>query len=212
MVDPFQPVGPGGNWHLNAVIDDWSELSIAIGFDDAARVLVKHWQEHGPNDLLFLPILYNHRHSLEIVLKAAIRESARLLRWDGHDDPGLLPTTLDAWLAGRDAGHRLVVLAQRLDDLLKKMELEELPSETHELLTTIHQLDPNGDAFKYATVRDPKTKQQVPAPRPAASHVDVVAMSAHFQEAFGLLAGGVMTVLEQYADYLSELRADAEDW
>lgn len=30
-----------------------------MGFDDADWVLVEHWQERGPNDLLFLPIIYS---------------------------------------------------------------------------------------------------------------------------------------------------------
>jgi hypothetical protein len=206
MVDPFQPVQPGGNWHLNAVVEDWDDLAIAMGFDEAAGVLVEHWRTRGPNDLLFLPILYSHRHSLEVVLKAAINEAAARLRVDGRTDADLQRETLGAWLASPKAGHKLVVLGERLDQLLQELKLESLPPETHELLTTIHQLDPNGDAFKYATVRDPQTKAHVPAPRPNSTHVDVVAMSAHFAAAFNLLAGGVMTVLDQYREYQDEMR------
>ncbi len=142
------------------------------------------------------------------MLKAAIRESARLLRRDGIDDPELQRDRVDSWLAGREAGHKLVSLATRLDALLTGLDLESLPPETHDLLMTIHLLDPNGDTFKYATVRDRETKTYVAAPRPSSSHVDVVAMSAHFTEAFNLLSFGVMTVLEQYADYQDEIRAN----
>lgn len=205
VVDPFQPAGPTA-WHLNAIIDDWDDLGIALGFDEAARVLVESWEAGGANDLLFLPIVYNHRHSLELVLKAAIRDAARLVRHEGDDDTSLDPDRLNGWLAGREGGHKLVSLAAKLEELLQRLELEGLPPETHEILTTIHELDPNGDTFKYSSVRDPDTKKYVAAPRPKASHVNVVAMSEQFTGAFNLIALGVMTVLEQYRDYLDDMR------
>ncbi|HEX3566591.1 MAG TPA: hypothetical protein VHU17_14575 [Acidimicrobiales bacterium] len=212
----FRPVESGGNWHLNAIVERHSDYEIAIGFAEAANVIVESWIRRGPNDLLFEPLVFNHRHALELVLKAAIRESAARLRADGHLDSKVSQAALDAWLAA-EAKHNLHRLAERLDELLKRLGEEKLPPETHRTLMSIHELDPTGETFRYAKVKGPGGTFQ-DAPRPLLSlptdlqaHVDIEAMHVQFKSAFDLLSGGVMTVLELIAEHQCEMTQQIHD-
>lgn len=76
------------------------------------------------------------------------------------------------------------------------------------MLQSLHQLDPGGDTFRYSTVRDKAANRFVPAPRPSATHVDVVAMQRHFDSAFGLLYGGVLSLLGEYRQDQADLLND----
>lgn len=211
MSDPFRPVPDGGDWRNNAVLTwDMGDDSIALGFSEAGSIIVDSWVAGRRNDALFLPIVFVYRHALELVLKEGIRQAAAVLRTDGDADPTLAADELDAYLAKAGKGHSLSRLARRLDDLLGRLRHEALPAETHDVLQSLHQLDPGGDTFRYATVRDKGTDRYVPAPRPAATHVDVVAMRQHFDSAFGLLYGGVLSVLGEYRQIQAEQLHDAE--
>jgi hypothetical protein len=149
-----------------------------------------------------------------LILKATIRESAARLRADGYNDAKVDRDKLDNWLV-TEASHNLRKLATRLDNLLTRLGLDKMPSETHGVLISLHQLDPGGDAFRYAKVKGPDGGWQ-DAPRPLLSTphdlqalVDVVAMHDHFRNAFSLLSTGVMTVLEDMAEFQAETAHDA---
>lgn len=214
MAGVFGPVGSGGNWHRNAIVQRHSDQAIAIGFAATAELIVEHWVQRGPNDLLFEPLVFNHRHALELILKAAIRESAARLRADGYNDTKVDQAKVDDWLV-KDASHNLHKLATRLDMLLTRLGLDKMPSETHGVLISLHQLDPGGDAFRYAKVKGLDGGcQDAPRPLLAAAEdlqalVDVVAMHDHFRDAFNLLSGGVMTVLENVAQFQAETAHEA---
>ncbi|MBW3578775.1 MAG: hypothetical protein KY462_13740 [Actinobacteria bacterium] len=212
----FGPVGPAGNWRLNAVVERHDDHAIALGFADAADLIVEHWVHRGPNDLLFEPLVFNHRHALELVLKAAIRECGARLRAEGHRDAKVDRAAIDDWLA-REARHNLHRLTTRLDGLLTRLGEEKLPPETHSALISIHELDPTGETFRYAKVRA-ANGTFVDAPRPLLSkpddlqaHVDIVAMHEHFRSAFNLLSGGVMSALENIAEFQAAMAREA-DW
>jgi hypothetical protein len=209
----FKPVGPGGNWRQNAIVARHSDHEIAIGFAEVADLIIEQWKARGAFDLLFEPLVFNHRHALELVLKAAIRTSATCLRADGDSDEKVDRNEVEVWLTTK-ASHNLHKLAVRLGELLQRLELEALPEETESVLLSIHQLDPGGDAFRYAKIKGPNGSL-VDAPRPLLSqpkdlqaHVDVVAMHEHFRSAFNLLSGGVMSELDVYADYQRDMAED----
>lgn len=209
----FGPAGPTNDWRRNAVVSRRSDHHIANGFAETADLIVEHWTNVGPNDLLFEPLVFNHRHALELVLKAAVRETAARLRGEGRSDADLSASNVDEWLA-RNASHSLQKLAVRLDKLLTELGLDTLPTDTHEVLASIHQLDPRGDAFRYAKVKEQGV--WVDAPRPLLTgqtvqvHIDIVAMHDHFRSAFTLLSGGVMSVLADVADFQAETSASAD--
>lgn len=212
MTSVFQPVGEGGDWKSSGIFDKFheSDLTISLGFADAAWTLVARWvDQRQPKDGHLLPIIWLYRHALELVLKHNIREAADCLVDRGETDGRLDREALDEWLR-RKAGHKLASLASRLDELLTMLKLENLPSETHDVLQELHALDPGGDAFRYATVWSPAHGRTVSAPRPAATLVDVAEMGKKFEEAFRLLAGGVASVLMEYGDLVRELKSQYE--
>lgn len=198
----FRPVPQGEDWHRNAVVQRHSDHGIAIGFADVADLIVEHWVRTGPNDLLFEPLLFNHRPALELILKAAVRETAACLRANGDPDPKLRVAAVDEWLA-KEARHSLQKLATRLDTMLTKLGLDRLPPDTLGALASLHQLDAGGDSFRYAKVRG-SDGAWMDAPRPllattedVQSLVDVAALHERFRLAFSVLSNGVMTVLEE---------------
>jgi len=204
VTDPFSPAGVSGNWHMNAVLSrHMDDGDLGMGFITAGEALVQHWKEHGANDGLFVPIVLNFRHGLELLLKCAIRDAARSLRASGDSDSSLVPTKLDNWLL-RKAGHSLQSLAIRLDEYLGRLDLEQLPADTHSVLLSIHNLDPRGDTFRYVTTWDKGTRSYQPTPRPKAEHVDVGEMAKQFSEVGTLIGFGVLTVLEQHREMLAE--------
>ena len=204
MADMFNPVGSGGNFHHNAVLTHHEDDgTLGAGYVAAGDALVQHWVERGPNDLLFIPIIMTYRHGIELLLKDAIRVAAGCLRRDGIVDPELRKAAVDEWL-GHKVGHKLQPLAERLDELLGRLREETLPPDIHETLTRVHELDPTGETFRYATSWSKEERRYVPSKRPDATHVDVVAMGQEFHNVANLVEGGVGTVLELYREFQSE--------
>jgi hypothetical protein len=196
----FEPAADDVSFRRNAV--QWpggNDATIGAGFIEIADIAVKHWAHVGPNDLLLLPIIYNYRQGLELLLKEAIRRAAHCLREDGHADDELQPERLESWLAQR-AGHQLRQLANRLDSYLARLNEQTLPADTIDILEAVHDLDPGGDTFRYTTTWSKQDGRHVPAPRPDSTHIDVVAMGERFHEAANLIGGGVLSILQEYSD------------
>jgi hypothetical protein len=209
MSTPFAAVSPGGRRRHNAVLGLFEDdAGLGYGFVSAGNALVEHWVEHGPNDAHLMPMITLYRHGLELHLKDCVRSAAACVRRDGDADPKLVRAEVDTWLS-HTAGHSLQSLSQRLDELLQKLNVEQLPADTHTVLMSIHALDPRGDTFRYARTWDKQKGKYVPAARPGGTHIDVVSMGKHFDSVASLLGGGVASVLEQYAEYQREMEHDA---
>lgn len=170
------------------------DAGLAQGFAEAAEAVFLAWQI-GPrsNDRLLPPLTYNYRHALELALKNAIRQAAACRQLDG-DDPGLTAQALEAHFKQKQR-HRLGPLAQQLATLLASLNLDKLPSDTMQLLQSLHQLDPTGEAFRYEGHLNT-----------TASHVDVTRLVEHFRAAFDVIHGAVPAVLGQHADFWHQLR------
>lgn len=69
------------------------------------------------------------------------------------------------------------------------------------MLGSLHQLDPRRERFRYSMVKAGKGRFD-PA-RPTQEHVDI-GLAERFREAFGLLSGGLFTVLDNYREYQAE--------
>lgn len=196
----FEPAANDVSFRRNAVQwPDGNDATIGAGFIEIADIAVKHWADVGPNDLLLMPIIYDYRHGLELLLKEAIRRAAQCLREDGHTDDELQPAQLETWLSKR-AGHQLRQLANRLDSYLARLNEQTLPADTVEVLEAVHDLDPGGDTFRYTTTWSKQDRRHVPAPRPDSTHIDVVAMGERFHAAANLIGGGVLSILQEYSD------------
>jgi hypothetical protein len=82
-----------------------------MGFVEIANVAVERWKAGRRNDAIMIPIIYNYRHGIELVLKAEIREAAACLRGDGVADPGVQVDGVNEWVS---ATHSIVVHMQRV--------------------------------------------------------------------------------------------------
>ena len=211
-VGVFEPVSWGGYWPNQGWFFGEMENDhyLATSFATAAHTLVTQALNEERTAPPLLPIISCYRHALELVLKAGVRESASLLRRDGRTDASLDAKEVEHWLR-RGAGHSLHSLAQRLQQHLNDLDLGELPAETHAVLQELHQLDPAGDAFRYAWGWDKATRSTQRSPRPSTRLVDLAAMDGHFHRTFDLLSGGVMTALDVYADFQNERDQDLQD-
>jgi hypothetical protein len=173
------------------------DTGLAQGFAEAAEATFSVWQcQARSNDRLLPPIAYNYRHALELALKEAIRQAAACRQLNGDADPGLTPQALEAHFKQKQR-HRLGPLAQQLARLLADLNLDELPPDTMRLLHSLHQLDPTGEAFRYEGHL-----------KTSASHVDVTRLIERFRATFDIIHGGVLAELDQYADFLQEVREE----
>lgn len=139
------------------------------------------------------------------------------MRAEGFADPRLDKKSLDSWIS-EEAKHNLHKLADRLDKMLTQLGEEKLPPDIHRVLVSLHQIDPTGETFRYAKVRG-ANGELVDAPRPLLSapdefqaHVDIAAMHEQFKAAFGLISGGLMTVLAEIREVQQDVYAEYQDW
>jgi hypothetical protein len=193
--DLFGSLPESGNWRDLAWVGYYDgDAGLAQGFAEAAEAIFAAWRR-GPrsNDRLLPPLAYNYRHALELALKQAIRQAATRLRFDGDDDPALAPEALESYFKQKQR-HRLDPLARQLAGMLARLGLDELPPDTTRLLAQLHQLDPSGESFRY--------DGQL---RTSARQVDVVQLVELFRNAFYVIHGGVLAVLDQYADFQQEV-------
>jgi hypothetical protein len=209
----FEPVPEEGNWQHNAVVggDEDDEL-LAMGFAEAGDLIVQSWTTEGPNDLPFVPFVYLYRHAFELVLKAAIRETAARLRVEHEADAEIDASDLNKRMTRKPLGHNLGGLLDLLVHLLARLSLEdELPDEVQETIRQLDSIDPSGEAFRYAEVRAPGSSgggghsPSYVLARPDQQHIDVVALGTRLRESFGVLSAGVMSVLGEYAEYQSAM-------
>ena len=196
MSDLFSSLSAAENFRDLACVGYYNgDTGLAQGFAEAAEAIFSAWQSQTrSNDRLLPPIAYNYRHALELALKQAIRQASACRRLDGAYDPELTPQALEAHFKQKQR-HRLGLLAQQLAGLLADLNLDELPPDINHLLDSLHQLDPTGEAFRYEGHL-----------KTSASHVDVTRLVERFRDAFGIIHGGVLAVLDQYADFLHEMR------
>jgi hypothetical protein len=161
--DQFGWVPDGADWHHNAVVGAWSfdDATIAAGFRRIADIAVENWITSNPDDGLFLPIVYNYRHAIELLLKQALREAWECLDHDGIPQPTpsrrTKPVTAEEWLG---TTHDLVELASQLDACSAVLSVhpadKTMRPDVAKTIAELHDLDPSGDAFRYSQVRRPR--------------------------------------------------------
>ncbi|ASW56484.1 hypothetical protein [Plantactinospora sp. KBS50] len=185
---------PGEGWDDTAWIEYYDgDRGLAEGFAKAGDAILVAWQRGPhPNDTVLLPLIYNYRHGIELALKQAIRQAAACICVGGNGEPELWADNLETHLK-RKHGHRLAPLATQLQGLLTRLNLGDLGGESMKVLSRIHQLDPTGEAFRYSGHLNS-----------TAYAVDVSRLAARFREAFDIIHGGVLTMLDVHQDFLYE--------
>lgn len=117
----------------------------AVGFKDAADKVVEAAASDDRNpDLLFFPVAYLYRHSLELSLKDIVRMSAR----SGAISPS--EGDLDKLLGG----HDLLCLWRQTRAAIEAVWPDGEKSDTdavEKIILEFHGLDKSGQAFRYPT-------------------------------------------------------------
>jgi hypothetical protein len=197
--------GPDSRWFDVAIFgyleDDYT---LAEGFAQAADHVLDTWKAGRRNDLLAVPVVYLYRHAIELALKQGIREAADRLRGDGNTDPALDRDAVDKRMAVKPFGHNLAALADELQVLLTRLKLATLPKDTIATLAALHTQDPTGETYRYALRREGREFVQA---RPEQTRVDIVVLGVKLREAFDVIAGGVLTELDVYADHQRDMRS-----
>ncbi|GHK05424.1 hypothetical protein SY2F82_72210 [Streptomyces sp. Y2F8-2] len=157
-------------WNSIAVLGGAHEddLDLALGYLEAGAILASHWIRTGTNNALPVPIYYQYRHAIELALKWNIRSAAVCLRRDGVSVP---PDELDNFLT---RSHVIAHLVDRLNQYLGRLmpaPNDRIDPPTQDTLDWLHQLDENGQTFRYSTVKGGKGQGLVRA-RPNQQRVD----------------------------------------
>ena len=117
----------------------------AVGFKDAADKVVEAAASEDRNpDLLFFPVAYLYRHSLELSLKHIVRMSAR------SGAISLPESELDELLGG----HNLYCLWRQTRAAIEAVWPDGDKSDTdavEKIILEFHGLDKSGQAFRYPT-------------------------------------------------------------
>lgn len=178
----------------------WGRLSSEIpdAYREASHRLFQSRQGAGADaERILLPILYTYRHAVEALVKQAIMASA-VLRSEGQHANAPAPSAVETRLR-RDLRHKLAELRDLLNENLQALEFEPLSGETSTFLGLLADLDPSGNAFRFA--------QQLPDVHVS---LDLPRLMAAFDAAYSQLAGTREYLIAQvddqrdWIDYLSE--------
>jgi hypothetical protein len=128
-----------------------SDADFAFAFAAAAEIIAEHWDRTQADDTLMLPTLYLYRHSLEVGIKACV--TAMLNSMEFEVPPGVEPpVNVGKIRTDLVSSHKLDVLASHLAALTPLFRFH-----VHERLAQVcamfAQLDQNGQALRYATVK-----------------------------------------------------------
>jgi hypothetical protein len=209
---------PRPRWpvHEIAVIGGSSEddLAIAGGYLRVAEIGATHWSQHGPDDSLPIPVLYNYRHSVELSLKWLIRTTARIVRRGQYHTNGanLDREKVDKKL--REDSHSIKKLAERLNTYLGFITDLDPPNNriddaSMETLRWLDQQDETGETFRYSMVgrgTDSRPARAVQTNINFYEDVNKVHLLAH------LLQDGYSAYLDTFEDLQQEYLEEMSNW
>lgn len=173
------------------------DLTIAAGYLKVAEVAAMYWIEHGLDDSMPIPILYNYRHAIELTLKWLIRLAARYLVRGGYTKENLSPEK-----PGRKLDtHNVKQLADRLDRYLRLLEIRapdnRIGRASRQLLDWLDSEDETGQGFRYAVVHD---KHGPRDGRPAQVNVSFCEQLNELHQVAELLFDGYTGWLDDYEE------------
>ena len=180
----------------------WGRLSenIPDAYREAAHRLFDGRQDGEDAERILLPILYTYRHAIEALLKLSIMASA-VLRHEGQDDSALDPSDVEQRLK-RDLRHKLAQLRDLLNENLHALQLDSVNDKTSAFLDLLADLDPSGNAFRFA--------QQLPDVRVS---LDLPRLMVAFDAAYHHLMGVreyLIVQVDDQRDWMNYLAGDFE--
>jgi hypothetical protein len=179
------------DWEANACVGstvaDWIYFT---GFRRAAQRLAEHVCDTGNDqDFLIYPIVYLYRHHIELILKSIFESASGLLdRALTENDRKTLGRhgLLELWQAARPL---LNPICDRADNPpFPAAELEGIDS----YIRQIHEHDPDGQRFRYATIRTRAATRQgakVPSLRPGLKLINVRVFADAMEKLVSYLEG-----------------------
>jgi hypothetical protein len=209
----FRGVSELTDWWDMAVIGGPSEDDnhLAAGYRFLAGAGVKQWQEASyrtqAHDWAVVPILNAYRHSIELALKAGIRDAAACVRADGIGGPDTARDAVEERLAKTHSLKTLTGELKRWTDMPNLGGYGESSELVNQVLHALHGIDESGQVFRYSLVKQGRGKNRVLVPaRPDEQAMDFVATAEALGEVAGLLIDGLSTMLYEYAEFRRELR------
>lgn len=211
---------PAEDSHLNACVN-YSHTPARLysdGYRTAARSLAEQVCESGrEQDSLIYPIVYLYRHHCELVLKGISVVASALL------DRKLTQPEMDA-LGGHGLAKLWVNLRPLLNPVCQRVGNTPFPTEDLEgidsYIQQIHEHDPDGQRFRYATVKLQETKKakkarkSMPATAPSLRAELKLINIRVFAEAMERLADYLESIESWFSDLLQtkyEMEQEAYD-
>jgi len=145
---------PSKFWYHNAVAGGnySAHYAYILGYYYAAESLVQVSIDSGRLDTLFFPICFNYRHFIELSLKHLIigsEEFASILVELGYGDKSIESVANKA-----KNEHSLEKLLNWLIQRFDKISDEKFDNEFRGLIVEFHNIDPNGQVFRYPFLKD----------------------------------------------------------
>jgi hypothetical protein len=172
----------------------WGRLSedIPDAYREAAHRLFDGARPDGQDaERILLPILYMYRHSIEAILKQSLMISA-VLRFEARDADAENPVEVEKVLKNK-IRHKIAEIRDAVNRNLLALELNPLSDKTSDFLGLLADLDPSGNAFRFAT--------QLPDVHVS---LDLPRIMSSFDAAYSELVG--------VREYLSVQVDDQRDW
>ncbi len=123
-----------------------------LGYYSAAESLVQISIETRKLDTLFFPICFNYRHFLELSLKHLIIGSEKFA--DVSAELGYGEKIVESVARKVMIEHSLEKLLNWLIERFEKTSGEQFDNELRELIVEFHNIDPNGQIFRYPILQD----------------------------------------------------------
>lgn len=208
----------GDRRHLTGSDAEWEHAHIfpfeavfrySEAFKMAAEVLVDHVYASGDcswwADSLFYPVGYLLRHYIELKIKSVLSEVGHDLKKPSHK-------LLDLWRTMREVAAPVLPavrsdaeqeeMNQRFGLFVTMREDEAFVSlqQAEEIVTELHDLDPSGEAFRYAF-----TKNGARTLPETLTHVDLKRLLGRVLSV-GALLEGIETAIDQRAQWEADMR------
>ncbi len=123
-----------------------------LGYYSAAESLVQTSIESGQLDTLFFPICFNYRHFLELSMKHLIIGAEKFADISAELGYGeKIPVSVAGKIKNE---HSLEKLLNWLIERFEKISGEQFDNELKELIVEFHNIDPNGQIFRYPVLKD----------------------------------------------------------
>ncbi len=191
------------DWQNNACIAQWDqEYAYSSGYKAAAFSLAqKVCESHREQDILVYPIVYLYRHYVELILKEITVIASALL------DKELTEQELKA-LDRHQLNELWSNLQPMLNPICQLVQETGYPIEDMEgiesYINQLHEHDPDGQRFRYATIKQGKKKSRDALKREASLREDLPHINIR-------VFANCMEKLAEYLDHMEGWFSDLLD-